>query len=206
MNTHSLHPVRVFDPLLRITHWWIAMAIVALVATSQLAELFEHETTAEWLWSWHIVAGYALAAGLAVRLLWALVGPASARWSDLWHPAAWKGLLERRWPKPRRGHDAAASLAFIAFYLVVTLMVLTGFGLAATEFQTGPLATVLGGMRQLEELFEEPHELGFALILGFIGLHLAAIAFHHWRGERVAQAMINGKQFVADEDPEVSHG
>lgn len=205
MNTQASQPVRVFDPLLRITHWWIVLAIVALIGTSQLAEFFEHDTTAELLWSWHIVSGYALAAGLAVRLLWGLVGPASARWTDLWHPRAWKGLLNLHWPRARRGHDAAASLAFIGFYVLVAMMVLTGFGLAATEFQTGPMASLLGGMKQLEELFEEPHEVGFALILGFIGLHLAAIAFHHWRGERVAQAMINGKQFVSDE-AEVSHG
>lgn len=205
MKTQSLHSVRVFDPLLRITHWWIVLSIVALIGTSQLAEFFEHDATAELMWSWHIVSGYALAAGLIVRLLWGLVGPSSARWTDLWHPRAWKGLLKLRWPQARRGHDAAASIAFIGFYLLVVMMVLTGFGLAATEFQTGPLASVMGGMKQLEELFEEPHEVGFALILTFIGLHLAALAFHHWRGERVAQAMINGKQFVHDE-AEVSHG
>jgi len=205
MKPQSSHPVRVFDPLLRLTHWWIVLAIIALVGTSQLAEFFEHDTTAELLWSWHIVSGYALAAGLAVRLLWGLVGPASARWSDLWHPRLWRGLLKWRWPQARRGHDAVASLAFIGFYLVVTLMVLSGFGLAATEFQTGPLSNLFGGMHSLESIFEEPHEAGFALILAFIGLHLAAIAFHHWRGERVAQAMINGKQFTHDET-EASHG
>ena len=36
--TQSLaHPHRVFDPLLRLLHWVIALSIVALIATSQLA-------------------------------------------------------------------------------------------------------------------------------------------------------------------------
>ncbi len=199
MTTTQGTPVRVFDPLLRLTHWWIVLSIVTLIATSQLAELFEDGPRETLMWEWHILSGYALAAGLLVRVLWGLVGPSAARWSDLWHPSAWAGLLSMRWAKPRRGHDAIASLAFIGFYLIVAMMVVTGLGLTATEFETGPLAGVFGGMRRLEEIFEEPHEAGFVLILLFIGLHLGALAYHHWRGERVAQAMVTGKQFVNDE-------
>ncbi|QID19842.1 cytochrome b/b6 domain-containing protein [Nitrogeniibacter mangrovi] len=198
-------PVKVFDPLLRLTHWWIVLSIVSLIATSQLAELFEDGGGDTVFWQWHIVSGYALAAGLTVRVLWGLIGPVSARWKDLWHPSAWAGLASLRWPRARRGHDAMASLAFIGFYLIVALMVATGLGLAATEFQTGPLNALFGGMRQLEDLFKEPHEAGFTLILLFIGLHLGALAFHHWRGERVAQAMVTGRQYL-DQDGEISHG
>ena len=199
MNTTQSTPVRVFDPLLRITHWWIVLSIVSLIATSQLAELFEDSARETLLWQWHIVSGYALAAGLLVRVLWGLVGPRTARWSDLWHPSAWAGLLSMRRAKPRRGHDAVASLAFIGFYLIVAMMVITGLGLAATAFETGPLAGWIGGMRRLEDIFEEPHEAGFVFILLFIGLHLGALAWHHWRGECVAQAMVSGKQFVNEE-------
>ena len=34
-------------------------------------------------------------------------------------------------------------------------------------------------------------------MLGFIGLHLAALVFHQLRGERVAQSMVTGKQYHA---------
>jgi len=205
MNTTQASPVNVFDPLLRIVHWWIVLAVVALISTSQLADLFEESTTEKLLWQWHIVSGYCLAAGLMVRVLWGLVGPKAARWSDLWHPSAWAGMVSLRWPRPRRGHDAMASLAFIGFYLIVLMMVGTGLGLAATEFDTGPLASVFGGMRRLEDLFKEPHEVGFTLILIFIGLHLAALVFHQRRGDKVAQSMVTGKQFVED-SVEVTHG
>ena len=33
---------RVYDPLLRALHWVIALSVVALIASSQLAEAFEH--------------------------------------------------------------------------------------------------------------------------------------------------------------------
>ena len=98
MPLTTARPVKAFDPLLRLAHWWIALSIVLLIATSQLAEVFEHRPREAVLWEWHIVSGYALTAGLAVRVLWGLVGPATARWSDLWHPLAWTGLLRLHWP------------------------------------------------------------------------------------------------------------
>jgi cytochrome b len=197
----SAHPHRVFDPLLRLLHWTIALSVVALIATSQLAEAFEHGPFENTLWNLHILAGYSFSAALLARLLWALVGPASARWRDLWHPAVWKdSLTHLRLPTQHRaGHDPIASLAYLFAYAVMALMVVTGLGLAASEFQTGPLAGWLGNAGWLEDVMEDPHEVGFALLLGFIGLHMAALLYHHFRGERVAQSMLTGKQYLKTE-------
>jgi Ni/Fe-hydrogenase 1 B-type cytochrome subunit len=197
----SAHPHRVFDPLLRLLHWTIALSVVALIATSQLAEAFEHGPFENTLWNLHILAGYSFSAALLARLLWSLVGPASARWRDLWHPAVWKdSLTHLRLPAQHRaGHDPIASLAYLFAYAVMALMVVTGLGLAASEFQVGPLAGWLGNAGWLEDVMEDPHEVGFALLLGFIGLHMAALLYHHWRGERVAQSMLTGKQYLKAE-------
>ena len=196
--TQSLtHTHRVFDPLLRLLHWGIALAIVSLIATSQVAEWFEHGPYEKTFWNLHILSGYVLAGGLLTRLLWGLVGPASARWRDLWHPAVWKDSLRNlRLPRTHRaGHDPIASLGYLFAYGVMALMVVTGLGLAASEFQAGPLASWLGDIAWLEDVLGEPHEFGFALMLGFIGLHLGALVLHHLRGERVAQSMVTGKQY-----------
>ncbi len=198
MNPIASRPVKVFDPLLRLTHWWLALSIIVLIATSQFAELFEDGPYEALMWDWHIVSGYALAAGLFVRLVWGFVGPAPARGADLWHPKAWAEMLQLHWPRPRLGHDAAASLAFIAFYAVSAVMVITGLALTATEFDSGPLAPWIGGATRFKDFFEEPHEAGFIFILLFIGVHIGALIVHHRRGERVAQAMVNGKQFEHD--------
>lgn len=199
MSHLSAHPHRVFDPLLRALHWTIALAIVALITTSQLADWFEHDPYEKTLWNLHILTGYVLMSSLLARLLWGVVGPASARWRDLWHPAAWKNSLKtRRLPATHRaGHDAIASLGYLFAYGIMALMVVTGMGLAASEFQTGPLAAWLGNADWLEDVLGEPHEAGFVLMLGFIGLHLAALVFHQLRGERVAQSMVTGKQYHA---------
>ena len=199
MSLHSdTHARRVYDPLLRVLHWTVALSIVALVATSQLAEAFEHGPLEDTIWNLHITAGYALTVGLLTRLLWGLVGPASARWSDLWHPAVWKATLKSlRLPSAHRvGHDPIASLAYLFAYAVMALMVVTGLGLAASEFQAGPLAAWFGHAGWLEDALEDPHEVGFALMLGFVALHMAALVFHQLRGERVAQSMVTGKQYL----------
>lgn len=208
MTPQSTRPLRVFDPLLRILHWTLALSIVALVATSQLAEAFGHGPKEELMWNLHILSGYVLTAGLLARVLWGLVGPANARWHDLWHPATWKASLTKlRLPEAHRiGHDPIASVAYLVAYALMALMVVTGLGLAAGEFQTGPLAPWLGGAKWVEDALEDPHEFGFTLMLGFIGLHLAALVFHQVRGERVAQSMITGKQYLdLDAENEVRH-
>jgi cytochrome b561 len=204
---HSKTQVRrVYDPLLRTLHWVIALSVVALIASSQLAEVFEDGPWETAIWSLHILAGYGLSAALLARLLWALVGPASARWQDLWHPATWKkGLTTLRLPSAHRvGHDPVASLAYLFAYGVMALMVVSGLGLAASEFNTGPLAAWLGNAGWVEDVMEDPHEVGFALMLGFVGLHMAALVFHQLRGERVAQSMITGKQYL-DAESGVQH-
>lgn len=201
---------RVYDPLLRLLHAAIAVSILALIVTSQLADWFEHGPYETTLWNLHMLAGYSLSAALLARLLWALVGPTSARWRDLWHPAIWKtSLMNLRLPSAHRvGHDPIASLAYLFAYGVMALMVVTGLGLAASEFQAGPLAAWLGDASWLEDVLKDPHEAGFILMLGFISLHMTALVFHQLRGERVAQSMLTGKQYLdpsLDSESEAQH-
>ena len=196
MLTNSV-PHRVYDPLLRLLHASIALSILALIVTSQLADWFEHGPYEDTLWNLHILSGYGLATSLLARLLWGMIGPASARWRDLWHPAEWKITLRkmRLAGTHRIGHDPIASLAYLIAYGVVALMAITGLGLAASEFQAGPLAAWLGHAGWLEDVLKDPHEAGFVLMLWFIGLHMAALVYHQLRGERVAQSMLTGKQY-----------
>jgi cytochrome b len=193
---------RAFDPLLRLIHAWNALAIVGLAATSQLAEAFEHGPWEPTIWQTHIQFGYALIGGLAFRLVWGMVGPEFARWSDLWHPRAWAEMLRGRFNIPSRiGHDPKASAAFLAFYAVLLLMVGTGLPLAAIEFDMGPLVTMIGEDSGLKHFFKEPHEAGFALVLGFVALHLGALAFHRFvLHAPVGQAMVTGMQRVPEEN------
>lgn len=189
---------RVYDPLLRLIHAWNALAIVALLASAMLAEALEHGPLEDRIWSAHVAIGHGLAAGLALRLVWGLVGPASARFSDLWHPTAWRRALTRPWlPRSGRfGHDEIASLAYLALYGVLLPMTFAGLALAAIELGQGPLAGILDDGSALEDLFESVHEGLAWAVGGFVLLHLAALVYHQRvEGVPVAQSMLTGWQY-----------
>lgn len=201
MNTAKFTAHAAYDPLLRLLHAWNALAILGLIVSSQVAEAVEHGPWEPLAWRTHIQFGYALCAGLALRLVWGVVGPQRARWSDLWHPQAWAAMLRGRWNfPPRLGHDVRASAAFLALYGVLLLMAGSGLALAAIEYDLGPLGGSLTEDSGLKHFFKEPHEVGFALVLGFLALHLGALAFHRFVLRLpVGQAMLNGTQYFPTE-------
>lgn len=198
--------VTVFDGLLRLIHACNGLCILALLATGLLAQRFEHDASAALLWSLHMQLGYCLAGGLAARLLWGLIGPRSARWSDLWHPRQWRASLRMfprlRLPPPRLGHDALASALFIVLYLILLGLASSGLALAAIKHDLGPLASWLGDSIWLKSYFQAPHQWLYALVVGFIFLHLGALVWHQFFGTApVAQAMLTGNQYLGAGKP-----
>ena len=81
----NLERRKVYDPLLRLMHWTMALSVTGLALTGLVAaELVEDNQALEKaMWSVHIWMGWVLSVSLAVRLLWALVGPQHARWREL---------------------------------------------------------------------------------------------------------------------------
>ena len=98
---------RVFDPLVRIGHWAGALAfLVAYVTAGRPLTL-------------HARVGYVLAAYALWRLVWGLVGPSRARFSELLSsPRAYfddlRGLVTAR-PIPYRGLGPVGSLLAVAY-------------------------------------------------------------------------------------------
>jgi len=207
MNGKQRERRRVYDPALRVLHWWNAAAIVALLATGWGSELFEHGAGERVVWTIHVYAGYGLIVGLVARLTWGLVGPRHARLADMWHPQAWRGLLTRlRLPADHRwGHDPLASAVYLAVYGMLAVMAVTGLALAATELEMGPLAGGLLDQVWLAKLFEEPHEFLASFIAAFIVVHLGALWVHQrFGGVPVAQSMWTGVQVRAKRE-EAAH-
>lgn len=201
MSVPATRRVAAFDGLLRLIHAWNALTILALVATGLIAEEFRHSATGVESWRLHIQFGYVLIGGLAARLVWGLLGPDTARWSDLWHPQEWLATLRSvpclHFPAPRRGHDTLASILFICLYFILAGLIVSGLALAAIKHNMGPLTYWLGDSIWLKHFFKEPHEAMYGLVAGFIGLHLAALIWHQFFGKApVAQAMLTGNQYL----------
>ncbi len=207
METLSYRRQKVYDPVLRLMHMWNGVVILFLMMTIWVSELFEKGVGEDTLWQLHIYLGYALVVGIVSRLAWGLVGPRHARFTDMWHPAAWWHAIRNvdLQAKPRFGHNTLASGVYLAVYVLLVVMAITGLGLAAVEHSMGPFDFWFGDMVWLKGVFEEPHEIIYYFLMGFVVLHIAALIWHEHKDKTpLAQAMVTGYQYevesIKDED------
>jgi Ni/Fe-hydrogenase 1 B-type cytochrome subunit len=202
METVIYKRQKVYDPILRLIHLWNGLAILFLITTVWLADLFEKGASENALWQLHIYLGYALLIGVVARLVWGFVGPHHARFSDMWHPKVWWHTTRnfKLQVKPRFGHNTLASGAYLLVYLLLVIMSVTGLGLAAAEHSTGPFDVWFGDMVWLKETFEEPHEFIYYLMMGFVVVHIAALIWHEKKDKTpLAQSMVTGYQYEVDQ-------
>lgn len=104
---------RVWDPLVRLTHWTIALVIVLngiLIDGDALA---------------HIWIGYTALGLLALRLLWGLIGPENARFSSfpisLSDASRHIAGLKRGEHKTYRSHNPLGALMVYALWTMLRL-------------------------------------------------------------------------------------
>jgi cytochrome b len=129
--------IPVWDRVVRVGHW-------VLVGGFAVAYLTEGEP--QWLHTW---AGYAVAATVALRIVWGFVGPQRARFSDfVTGPGRaldyLKGLLKGTAPR-FVGHSPAGGLMAVALLAALAGTTWTGMMLYAQEENAGPLAPWFGG-------------------------------------------------------------
>ncbi len=195
---------KVYDPILRILHAWNGLATLLLLLGSQAAEWLAYTPEATALWRFHVWTGYALVLGLVGRLAWGLNGPVHARIPALWHPRAWLAALRSRrlfTEAEGFGHHPLASGVYLAFYLIILAMAVTGLALAAIDQGRGPLYVWLGHDVTLKAVFKDPHEFLETFVWGFVIVHVAALILHEDRhGAPLAQAMVSGYQYRKEKE------
>jgi cytochrome b len=111
---------RRWDPIVKLAHWGIVIAVIGNALVTEEGS------------GWHIWVGYGLAALLALRLLWGLIGSAEARFSAFPpSPAmalAHLGEIRRGEVVPRRSHNPLGAL--MAYAIWATLLVISASGIA----------------------------------------------------------------------------
>jgi cytochrome b len=193
---------KVYDPVLRILHAWIALTMLLLLLSSQAAKWMAFTPEAVALWRVHVWLGYGLLLGVFARLSWALYGPKHANWRQLWTWRAWLAAARNRTfftEPPRFGHHPLATAAYLALYAIALVMAATGLALAAIDQGQGPFYAWLGQDALLKPWFSVPHDVLEEFVLGFVLLHIAALILHEGRhGIPLAQAMVSGYQYRKD--------
>lgn len=111
---------RRWDPVVRLTHWGVVCAVIGNALVTEEGS------------GWHVWVGYGLAALLALRLLWGLIGPAEARFTAFppspGRAIAHLGEIRRGEVVRHRSHNPLGAL--MAYAIWTTLAVIVGTGIA----------------------------------------------------------------------------
>lgn len=202
--------VRVWDCLVRFGHW------------SLVAGYFAAYFAAEESLAIHTSAGYAVAAVVAFRVVWGVLGSPHARFSDfVYRGGAILGYLRdllRFRARRYIGHSPAGGAMVLALLFALAATTLAGMATLAQKRNEGPLAPWLGPAereapalfspasaderraRDTEErrrgrLIKRVHELLADLTLVLIVVHVAGVAFASLvHRENLVRAMITGRK------------
>ncbi len=166
--------VRVWDPIVRLFHWSLVALVAVALATGD---------EVEWL---HLSAGYAIAALVALRVIWGFVGSRHARFSDFVKPPSevirFLGQSHRLRAPRVLGHNPAGAAMIIAMLVLIAFISATGF-LLTTDAYWG------------SETVKEVHEASAYTLIVLVLVHVAGVilaSLEH--GENLVRAMITGRK------------
>ncbi len=145
----------------------------------------------------HSYAGYGILLLILFRLIWGLIGTQHARFHNFVPSLSelFEYLRQISKGKAKRylGHNPAGSVMVLALLASVSLTVLTGVVLFATE-GSGPLAETFFASWS-SDLLEEIHEFFANFTLLLVALHIAGMLVTSLlHGENLVLSMINGKK------------
>lgn len=145
----------------------------------------------------HVAAGLTMLGLLVFRLIWGFIGGSTARFGSFVRgPAAVIGYLRGR-SAPAHGHNPLGGWSVVA--MLVLLSVQVGLGLFASDedgFDSGPLSHLVS-FESAQRLLEN-HRMVFNILLGLIGLHVAAVLYYRLRGDDLVRPMIDGRRLAAE--------
>jgi cytochrome b len=173
-NARTKRRILVWDAPVRVFHWLMVLSFAGayLSAESERWRLV------------HVTLGYTMAGLVAFRFLWGLFGTRHARFTTFVRgPRAvaryLASLLHGR-PEQHAGHNPAGALAIVA--LLVLAMAVTASGWGSYNEVAG-------------DWLEEVHEAAANLMLGIVGVHVAAVLLSSWlHHENLVGAMISGRK------------
>jgi cytochrome b len=197
--------VRVWDIFVRVSHWAVAAGFFVAYFTEDNLLLL------------HVWAGYLVGVLVVLRLLWGVVGPKHARFTDfVCGPRRAAGYLLDlfRFRAPRYlGHSPAGGAMAVVLWAGMLVVVWSGLEFYAIEEGAGPLAAASGestaaapetaqlvlvseeaeGGEGRGSLWEAVHEAGAEILFVLVLLHIAGVALASlMHRENLVRSMVNG--------------
>ena len=150
--------LRVWDPVVRITHWSVAVCVLL-----NFTVVSEHSELHGWV-------GYVAPAMLVLRVIWGIVGSRRARFSSFPPSlAAARDHAMGMFSTNQRGH------AHESHNPLGALMVYALWGMLFAVSGTGILLENVGEASLIGRIAEEVHEVTANLLVLMAGLHVAGV-------------------------------
>ena len=161
---------RVWDAPTRLVHWLFVFCVAFSWWTAENDRM-----------DWHYLSGLTLLGLLVFRIYWGFAGPETARFAQFVKgPGAVLGYLPKLFKPNYRaafGHNPLGALSVVA--ILGALITQVGLGLFASDtdgLESGPLSRYVD--YKFAKKAGDLHEDFFNILLGLIGLHIAAIVFY----------------------------
>ena len=140
---------------------------------------------------WHVRFGIASFVLLLFRVIWGLIGPRYARFSQfVTTPAKTFAYLRANNGARHAGHNPLGAWSVIAMLILFLFQSSTGLFANDDVMTQGPLAQFVSN--DTVALLTRMHKFTEFLLYAIIAIHLAAIAFYSFRGEALIQPMVTG--------------
>lgn len=183
MSTHR--SIRIWDIPTRLFHWLLVLCFAGLWYTGKEGDMDNH-----------VLLGYTVTALLLFRVGWGFAGGHFSRFKALQlSPAVALRYLRNGMKTDYPGHNPLGSWGVV--FILTGLFVQVGTGLFANDniLTEGPLAQFVNG--DISDWLTTIHSWGFDILLGIIGLHVAAVLFHTLiHKEDILPGMITGNRKV----------
>jgi len=188
--------LRIWDAPVRLFHWALVLLIGAAWWTAEQRMLDLHR-----------LAGYSILALILFRILWGFVGSDTARFSSFVRGpvgvARYVAVpMFRRGPSSALpGHNPLGGWSVVAMLALLLTQVLLGLiSVDVDGIESGPFANLVDF--DTGRAAAEWHEFLFNLLLGVIGLHVAAVLFYLlYRRDNLIMPMVTGARAWAGEAP-----
>ena len=196
----SVVSTRVWDLPTRLFHWALAVCVLGSVVSAKIGGN---------AMVWHLRFGLAVLALLAFRVVWGFVGGHWSRFASfLFSPFTLLRYLRGK-PRPGEvldaGHSPTGALSVFALLGLLALQVGTGLVADDEIATTGPLVRFVDSATSLDATAWHKG-YGQWIILGLIGLHLAAIAWSVAKSRGLLAAMIHGDKTLPPGQPAARDG
>ena len=182
-NLSGSQTVRIWDLPTRLFHWALVFSVIGAFITVKMGNM-----------DWHIRLGEWVFCLILFRIIWGLIGPHYARFSQfIKGPKSIATYLKDG--KKVYGHNPLGALSVIALLALFGFQAVTGLYTGDGYFYQGPLYSIGRGVR--DTMTSWHHQMEIWMILLFV-LHVGAVFFYKFfKKDNLLTPMITGKASLA---------